>query len=402
MPKRSTTVRCQVAVIWIDWYPYHVARFRGLVSAFAGKVAGLELVGGVGVHTGLKFREELPADLPVKTLMPNVSWREANHLRLARLVWRELSQLKPRLVLVPGYYTLPGIAAAIWARVHGADSVLMTESCAFDHLRTGWREQLKSFGLHALFSWAVTGGRAHVAYLRQLGFPLERVTGFYDVVDNSFFRDGCARLREKPGAGRAELGLGESPYFLYVGRMAEEKNVATLLSSWIAYRRAGGSWPLMLVGEGPESETLRTWAAACPFAGDVIFAGLRSSAELLPFYAFAGCFVLPSSREPWGLVVNEAMAAALPILVSNRCGCAADLLAEGVNGFSFEPLNGTRLSTLLHRMEDLPVEKRTEMGEASAHAIQFFSPLRFGRSIFSIATAVDRSGSLEALPGGSL
>ena len=402
MPEQSPSARCLVAVVWIDWYPYHVARFRGLISAFAETVAGIELVGGVGVHAGLKFREDLPADLPVTTLMPNVSWREASHLRLAWLVWRALSRLKPRLVLVPGYYTLPGIATAIWARVHGANSVLMSESCAFDHIRTGWREQLKSFGLRALFNWAVTGGRAHVAYLSQLGFPSERVTGFYDVVDNSFFADGSTRLRQKPVATRGEFGVEQSPYFLYVGRLAEEKNVATLLSSWIAYRHAGGSWPLVLVGDGPESLPLRWSAAASPFGNDVIFAGLQSSSELLPFYSFAGCFVLPSSREPWGLVVNEAMAAALPVLVSNRCGCAADLVAEGKNGFSFDPLDAGELSDLLRRMEDLTEEKRREMGEASAQTIQVFSPQSFGRSIFAIATALDHSGSLEALPGGSL
>ncbi len=402
MPKQSASPRCRVAVVWIDWYPYHVARFRGLVSAFNGEVAGIELVGGVGVHAGLKFREELPAELPITTLMPNVSWREASHLRLASMVWRELSRLEPEVVLVPGYYTLPGLATALWARVHGAKSVLMTESCAFDHSRTGWREKLKSLGLRMLFSWAVTGGRAHVAYLQQLGFPLDRVTGFYDVVDNEFLHNGCRSVRSEPGAARVESGLSTSPYFLYVGRLAEEKNVSTLVTSWIAYRNAGGSWPLVLVGEGPESNELRKLAAACIFAKDIIFPGLRSASELLPFYAFAGCFVLPSSREPWGLVVNEAMAAALPVLVSNHCGCAADLLTEGVNGYSFEPFDGGQLTGLLHRMESLTAEQRALMGAASAQAIEVFSPQSFGRSILEISTAGNRSGLLQALPEGPL
>lgn len=401
MPKQSTKMRCRVAVVWIDWYPYHVARFCGLVSAFNGEVAGIELVGGIGVHAGLKFREEVPEGLPVTTLLPNVSWGEASHLRLAWMVWQELSRLEPEVVLVPGYYTLPGLATALWARVHGAKSVLMTESCAFDHARTGWREKVKSFGLRMLFSWAVTGGRAHVAYLRQLGFPLDRVTGFYDVVDNTFFGEGSKLLRKEPGRARADNGLGESPYFLYVGRLAEEKNVTTLLTSWIAYRNAGGSWPLVLVGEGPESGALRELAAACKFGKDVVFPGLRSAAELLPFYAFAGCFVLPSWREPWGLVVNEAMAAGLPVLVSTRCGCAADLLTEGRNGFSFEPLDEARCTTLLLRMESLTAEQRAHMGAASARAIEVFSPQSFGQSIFRISMTGSRSGLLEALPEGS-
>ena len=69
MPSLQTTRRPRVVVLWIDWYPYHVARFRGLASAPAlrGGVIGIEMVGGVGVHKGLKFREELPKDLAVET-----------------------------------------------------------------------------------------------------------------------------------------------------------------------------------------------------------------------------------------------------------------------------------------------------------------------------------------------
>ena len=311
---------CRVAVIWIDWYAYHVARFRGLESApsLAGHTVGIELVGGIGVHAGLKFREELPQQLAIQTLMPTTSWSNANKLELAWQLWKKLSWLKPEVVLVPGYYTLPALAAAIWARVHGAASVLMTESCAMDHVRTGWKESVKGLSMRALFGWAVTGGRLHVDYLHQLGFPADRIAGFYDVVDNDMFREGTDALRKDSNA--SAWNLPAQPYFLYVGRLAEEKNIVMLLRSWFAYRRNGGSWPLVLVGDGPRKEELQALVAASSFAGDVYFPGLKSSAQLLPFYAFAGCFVLPSKREPWGLVVNEAMAAKLPVVVSDRCG----------------------------------------------------------------------------------
>ena len=110
--------KCRVAVIWIDWYPYHVARFRGLDAApeLAGRAVGIEMVGGVGVHAGLKFREELPDTLPIETLMPNRSWGEASQFALARMLWQRLNRLDPEVVLVPGYYTLPAVVAAVWAR----------------------------------------------------------------------------------------------------------------------------------------------------------------------------------------------------------------------------------------------------------------------------------------------
>ena len=387
----------RVAVIWLDWYPYHVARFRGLQSAptLSNQVVGIELISGVGVHAGLKFRESLPEDLPIETLMPGTAWRDASKFTLARKLWRRLSELDPEVVLVPGYYTLPAIAAALWARMHGAASVLMTESTAADHTRSPWKEKVKSLGIRMLFNWAVAGGKAHVDYLLQLGFPKSRIAGFYDVVDNDLFRDGTRALRLQSPSIRPQK------YFLYVGRLAEEKNVRGLLNSWIEHRDSGGTWPLVLVGDGPEAPALRAVAAACPYPEDVIFAGLRSSHELLPFYAFAGCFVLPSTREPWGLVVNEAMAAALPVLVSSRCGCAPDLVTSGFNGFVFDPSDSAALTSLMRRMESLSEEQHTRMGDASSAVIRGFSPARFGQSIASIAATLRTPSDTGSAAGAS-
>jgi len=398
MPEVRSQTRCRVAVIWIDWYAYHVARFRGLESApsLTGTVRGIELVGGIGVHAGLKFREDLPEELNIETLMPEVSWRDADKWKLAKLLWARLSQVDPEVVLVPGYYTLPAVAAALWARCHGRASVLMTESTAADHRRTWWKETLKGLGLRALFGWAVSGGKAHVAYLRELGFPLERVVGFYDVVDNAMFDRGTDLHRLQTAR---EAGLPEN-YFLYVGRLSEEKNVSGLLKSWLSYRLHGGTRALMVVGDGPERQSLEAIAKASPYGEDVHFPGLKSSKELIPFYAHAGCFVLPSKREPWGLVVNEAMASGLPVLVSERCGCAADLVLPGLNGFVFDPRDEAALSDKLKAMEDLTLEERVRMGKHSAELIRAFSPQKFGVSIASIVDAGPTQGRMESLAGG--
>ena len=374
---------CRLVVIWIDWYAYHVARFLGLQSApsLAGAVAGIELVGGIGVHSGLKFREELPAHLPITTLLPETDWHSAGQLSLCVKLWRQLNLLDPDTILVPGYYLLPGLAAALWARLHGRRSVLMTESTAGDHPRSWWREAAKSALLRALFDWAVAGGAAHRRYLERLGFPASRIARFYDVVDNAGLAQRAAELRLRPAA---DFHL-PSPYFLYIGRLAPEKNVAALVRAWIAYREQGGSWPLVLVGDGPEASALRDLAEASPFASDILFQGHRGYTDLPLFYAFAGCFVLPSLREPWGLVVNEAMACGLPVLVSERCGCAEDLVAPGENGFLFQPSDEDQLTSLLRRIGSSPQPALDRMAEASRSLISSYSPQHFGQEIARLA-----------------
>ena len=374
----------QLVVIWIDWYAYHIARFEGLLSSphLAGRVAGIEMVGGEGVHAGLRFKADLPPHLPVVTLAPSAGWRSVSAWHLSRLLWKELNRKNPAAVLVPGYYTLPAVAAALWARSHDRLSILMTESTAADHKRVWWKERAKGLLLRVLFDRAVTGGNSHRRYLSQLHFPDHLVGRCYDVVDN----DGIARRTENFRSLHSpqEFSLPDRPFFLYVGRLAEEKNVGVLLAAWLAYRRDGGDWPLVLVGDGPARQQLEQEAAAEALGSEVLFAGHRTADELTPFYAFAGCFVLPSTREPWGLVVNEAMAASLPVLVSQKCGCAEDLVLEGCNGFHFDPLRPDILQQLMRQIAALPHSERKNMGETSGRRIRAYSPQCFGSEIATL------------------
>ena len=283
--------------------------------------------------------------------------------------------------MVPGYATLPALAAAVWARVHQRPSILMTESTQHDHVRTVWKEGVKSALIRFLFNFAVAGGKAHIRYLEQLAFPLDHIARFYDVVDNQTLSSRTAELRN---SNARSISLPRSPYFLYVGRLAPEKNVEGLLSAWLLYRAQGGRWPLVLVGDGPSARQLKEQARTSGFTSGVHFAGLRNSEELPLYYAFAGCFVLSSTREPWGLVVNEAMASSLPVLVSSRCGAAEDLVEEGRNGFTFDPTSEQQLARYMCCISTLSSDSRQDMGDQSLQMISAYSPHNFGREIASL------------------
>lgn len=374
----------RVAVIWVDWYFYHVARFRALVerSVAVDQVVGIELVGGAGVHAGYNFRDDRRGTLPIQTLFPGAAWSEVTGLSLALNLWRCLAKLRPSLILIPGYYTVPAIAAAVWGRLHHRRTVLMTETTGHDHPRSWWKERLKGILIRLLFDWAIAGGNAHRRYLIQLGFCSDRIASFYDIVDNEYFSQRTTALRKHSSA--QEFGLPER-YFLYVGRFAEEKNVAALISAYVDYRCAGGSWSLVLVGDGPLLETLQATAAAANHRADIHFEGLAKSADLPQYYAFAGCFVLPSSREPWGLVVNEAMASSLPVIVSNRCGCAEDLVSQSENGFVFDPTKPNQLLECLQIISESGPQKLTAMGERSCEIISSFTPRAWADEVVRIA-----------------
>jgi 1,2-diacylglycerol 3-alpha-glucosyltransferase len=376
-----------VSAIWIDWYAYHVARFRALAEhpSMRGRVAGLELVGGSGVHQDMVFRSTDRGELPIETLLPAAGWSETSQNRVAQLLWRKLDELDPQVVLVPGYYTAPALAAAVWAKRRHRKAILMTETTRDDHERVWWKEAAKGRLVGALFDAAITGGSRHVTYLQELQFPASRIGRFYDVVDNEFFRSGASHLRRTQTPAQFQL---PDRYFLYVGRLAAEKNLELLIHSFAKARARGSRSSLVLVGDGPLRSRLESRVQEAGLQPWVRFAGLRSTAEILPYYAFAHAFVLPSRREPWGLVVNEALAAGLPVIVSNRCGCAGDLIAHGVNGFLFDADREEELTDFLWRVDQWGSQERAFAGHWSEELISRYSLQSWAEEVFRLVGTV--------------
>jgi glycosyltransferase involved in cell wall biosynthesis len=101
--------------------------------------------------------------------------------------------------------------------------------------------------------------------------------------------------------------------------------------------------------------------------------------------ALANCFILPSVSEPWGLVVNEAMACGLPVLVSDRCGCCPELVKGDVNGWTFDPCSESALVDLMVRMTGMPEPRRAQLGQASQAIVAEWGLERHARSLFDAA-----------------
>lgn len=386
MKPQHTQGSAAIAVIWIDWYSYHIARFRALAEhvQLAGKVSGIEMVGGAGVHGKMQFRDNDRSGLSVTTLFPEGSWNGSSKRKIAVAVWKKLNEVNPEAVLVPGYYNLPALVAAFWGRARGRRTVLMTESTEQDHQRQNWKERFKGILLRSLFDWAIAGGKPHIRYLKKLNFSPQRIARHYDVVDNTLFaeRSSKARLTET----RSKYGLPEN-YFVYVGRLAAEKNVDGLLLAFSEYVHAGGTYSLVIVGDGPDSQSLQQQAKTLNIESLVHFVGFKTTQEVIPYYAFAKYFVLPSTREPWGLVVNEAMACGLPVIVSDRCGCVEDLVQDGVNGWTFDPYQKSQLVECLQKADHLPAAKKDSFVKSSLEIIGCYSPENWANEVVRVLAA---------------
>ena len=297
---------------------------------------------------------------------------------LAARVTRWLDDSDPQAVVITGYYYAAMRAAARWATHHQRVSIFLGDSHWEDRPRTALKESVKGWWVRRHYDSAFAAGEQTAAYLVRLGVPRQWIWTGYDVVDNQAFADGAAAARSQGAALRDRLGLPER-YFLFVGRFAPEKNVHRLLEAYAAYRQTAGqrAWGLVLVGGGPQELMLRARAQELR---DVVFAGFQQAHTVSAYYGLASCLVLPSVSETWGLVVNEAMAAGLPVIVSHRCGCVPELVRTGVNGYVCDPFDIGGMARLLGVVSSDSVDA-DKMGEASRQIVALYTPETWSQSL---------------------
>jgi glycosyltransferase involved in cell wall biosynthesis len=250
-----------------------------------------------------------------------------------------------------------------------------------------WKEAIKKRVVR-LCDAGLVGGPPHAEYLAALGMSKTRIYLGYDVVDNRHFEVGANAARLDALRTRRLLGLPDD-YFLAIGRFVEKKNHAWLLKTYAAYRVQAGvnAWKLVVLGDGLLMEKLVKTRNELGLDNWVILPGAKRYEELPAYYALAGAFVHASEIEQWGLVVNEAMAAGLPVLVSDKCGCADSLVNRGINGFLFDPRNDDELASLMLRISCSEPEGRAAMGLASRKIISRWSPRIFAESLYKAAQA---------------
>jgi len=374
----TRTEQRSAVLIFANFGFYHLARMRALAEVFP--IVAIELAAEQKLYG---WRAD-KAGYDIVTLHEGALEDTGSlvvRLRIILSLWRTLNAIRPRALLIPGYSDICCLAAAVWARMRGARTVMMFESTEIDLPRFRAKELVKKAVVKLFFDFGFVGGKRTSEYLEKLGMDPTRIVRTYDVVDNAFFARGADEVRDT--SRPADWGL-PSQYFLYVGRLAPEKNLERLLRAFHQYVEGGGNWSLVLVGTGPQEQYLKCIAEGLGIDDSVHFAGFKNGRDLFPYYAFAGCFVLPSIREPWGLVVNEAMASGLPVLVSSVCGCLPELVSPGVNGFSFTPGDEKDLANSLSRLASSSKEARVAMGLASRSIVAAFCPAQWAESAVEV------------------
>ncbi|MBL8552329.1 MAG: glycosyltransferase family 4 protein [Hyphomonadaceae bacterium] len=388
----------KIALLYAAFGPYHAVRARA--ASLRQPIIAIEGSSQDSVHDWGALGET--DGFQLVTLFPDgpVTARRTREVR-AR-VFAALDEHRPDVLAVPGWAQHYALAMLEWARRHRVPAIMMSDSQEIDYPRTAIGEWIKRRVVRTC-SAALVAGRRHIDYVEKLGLPRAHAFTGYDVVDNDHFSAGAARVHASGALSRIGLSLPEH-YFLASARFVVTKNLGGLIHAYASYRRQAGAqaWSLVILGDGELRGGLEGQITQLGLGDSVILAGYKSYDELPAYYGLAGAFVHVSTTEQWGLVVNEAMAAGLPVIVSERCGCAPELVEDGANGYIIDPFKSETLVEAMTRIAS-PECDRAAMAARSREIIAQWGPEKFANGLEQAARiALDNPHKGGALDGGVL
>jgi 1,2-diacylglycerol 3-alpha-glucosyltransferase len=380
-----------VAVSFTNFGPYHLARLRALAEHLGrsgSRLVAYETAGSEGIYPWKTSREDEP--FRWVTLFPDRALEDLSRSECVQAMRRALDRDRPDALGVVGYARPESMAMLRWALAQRRPSVLMSETQEIDHPRVWWKEAVKRRRVRG-FSAALVGGPKHRDYLVTLGMPADRIAFGYNAVDGSWFASQADHYRHDAD-GR--LGLPERPFFLSVSRFVPEKNLVRLVQAFGRYRSEASDaegWDLVLCGDGAGAGEVARAVAESGYESAIHRPGFLQNDALARYYAFASAFVHPSLMEPWGLVVNEAAACGLPLLVSDRCGCVETFVPEvgESTGLRLAGRDVEGMAASLHWMANLPDPERLAMGRRATAIAAEWGPERFARgTVEALQTAM--------------
>ena len=289
---------------------------------------------------------------------------DAPLLNLDRQLNFLIHRLQPAAIVTVGWSDCAYHRLLLAAFRHRIPAVMVSDSRQCDEQRSIHKEWIKRQLLLGYSSSLVAGSQSR-EYLEILGFPPSAIFQPWDVVDNNFFSRTSFSNKSR------------QHHFLCVSRFVTKKNHSGLLNAFAKYQLQGGRWGLHLVGGGPLENEIREQIANLPDPSRVQCLPFCQLDELRELYARASAFVLASTTDQWGLVVNEAMAAGLPCLVSSSCGCSVDLINHGVTGWTFDPSDPVALADLMRIVAHQTDDQRYSLISAARHRLSNFTPTSF-------------------------
>jgi len=255
-------------------------------------------------------------------------------IHLANGLLSKLVKEKPVLVITEGF-GFPTIFCLLYTSLFHKKLIIFSAETRYTAKAYSWfRHLLRRFMVRHAQGFIAKGSLAK-EYLVSLKVPQEKIFLTYYSIDPELFGLDPNKAKEKKKTTEKKKRI------LYVGRLTRLKGVDLLIRAYMRVKKKYPNIELCLVGDGPDGGEFKKLAEG---TDGISFEGYKQYDQLLPYYLNSDLFVLPTLKDIWGLVVNEAMMCGLPVICSKYAGCCRDLIKEGENGLIVDPENLEELS----------------------------------------------------------
>jgi glycosyltransferase involved in cell wall biosynthesis len=366
-----------IAFVHTDLRLYWPVRLKALTEYLKDDNISLSVIEIAGLGSPYIFdTQHVLVNKDWHILFPDHKIEELSADVIKPLLNGKLDSLNPDIVIAGPIAFYSGAISTSWAMKNNKKLIIFDDARIIDVKRPWWVDLIKKkiySCVDAVFCPSPDWDSTYIYF----GFKKEQIFYGVDVVDNKFWTKDRGYLENTVS------GFSGRKYFLSVGRQVPKKNLLFLLNAYSKYRQLHNNpLSLVLVGEGTETEKVSNFILKHDLNEVVEMQPFLTPGELKSVYQNASWFILPSIiGETWGLVVNEAMAAGLPVLVSDQAGCANVLVKEGVNGFVFSPENGDALADLLYKVSKMDETDRRSFCKSSAEIISEWDLDRFCKGI---------------------
>jgi glycosyltransferase involved in cell wall biosynthesis len=291
----------------------------------------------------------------------------------------DLVKYKPDVVLMFGWDSLTSFLAHVSCRLLGIKFLIWSGSTINE---VSWRRSLTIPFVKAHVRRAdalIAYGTRAKEYLMSLGARKEKIAISYNTNDVDRYRKNALKYKKIKDKTIKDLGLTSKRIIIYYGQVIERKGADLLIKAFQKVKEKYPKSALLIIGSGPFKPDLEKYVSKKKIK-DVKFIENPGDEKIGKYYAVSDLFVLPSREEVWGLVVNEAMASGLPVVVSDNAGCAVDIVKPGDNGYVFKSGSVNSLATCLEKVIK-DEKKMRNMGKRSLEIMKSFHPKKTAKEI---------------------
>jgi len=293
-------------------------------------------------------------------LFPDNSNKQLTKYQIRDKIFLKLDEIKPDVVIAGSIVFYSGALALRWAKKNKRKFIMFDDAMAHDVKRNILVQGVKNLIIRQIDALWLPSIDYEEGYATLLNKKNIHFFYGYDCIDNEHFKFKGERTFDKQT-------------IICVARLVPIKNIENLLKAWRFVEENNHNYKLVIIGDGPLLNELKEIAGSIPLKR-VDFLGAMQNDSVLAYLHESDALILPSWAESWGLVVNEAMAAGLPVLLSNKVNAAGTLLKEGVNGYGFSPGNVSEMQEKIVDFIGLP---ETDKKQMSVNSLKIINTMDF-------------------------